>query len=70
MSWSARFDDPIPLPDGGKLVALQDAGNYIIKLSKAEHSAPEWQDAMEALMLVATRGGPSSATPHGHFQCR
>ena len=28
-------------------------------MPKAEHAAPEWQDAMEALMLVATRGGPT-----------
>jgi hypothetical protein len=34
-----------------------DAGNYITKLPKAEHEAPEWQAAMEALILVATRGG-------------
>jgi hypothetical protein len=40
-------------------VTLQDAGNYITKLPKAEHTAPEWQAAMEALMLVATRGGPT-----------
>jgi hypothetical protein len=33
-----------------------DAGNYITKLPKAEHTAPESQDAMQALMLVA-RGG-------------
>jgi hypothetical protein len=33
------------LPDGRKLVTLEDAGNYITKLPKAEHSAPEWQDA-------------------------
>jgi hypothetical protein len=31
---------------------------YITKLPKAEHEAPEWQAAMEALMLVA-RGGPT-----------
>jgi hypothetical protein len=53
------FDDPVPLPRGRQLLTLQDAGNYITKLPKAEHSAPEWQDAMEALMLVATRGGPT-----------
>jgi hypothetical protein len=57
--WSREFDDPIPLPRGRQLVTLQDAGNYITKLPKAEHSAPEWQDAMQALMLVATRGGPT-----------
>jgi hypothetical protein len=46
------------LPRGRRLVTLEDAG-YITELTKAEHAAPEWQDAMEALMLVATRGGPT-----------
>jgi hypothetical protein len=57
--WSARFDDPIPLPRGRQLVTLQDAGTYITKLPKSEHTAPEWQAAMEALILVATLGGPT-----------
>jgi hypothetical protein len=57
--WSREFDEPIDLPRGRQLVTLEDAGNYITKLPKAKHSAPEWQDAMEALMLVATRGGPT-----------
>jgi hypothetical protein len=38
---------------------LRDAGDYITKLPKAEHSAPEWQAAMEALILVADLGGPT-----------
>jgi hypothetical protein len=41
------------------LVTLKDAGNYITKLPKAEHEAQEWQAAMEALILVATSGGPT-----------
>ena len=32
---------------------------YITKLPKAEHSAPEWQAAMEALILVAENNGPT-----------
>jgi len=55
----ARFDDPIPLPRGRFLVTLEDAGTYITKLPKAEHEASEWQAAMEALILVATSGGPT-----------
>ncbi len=51
--------DPIPLQRGRQLVTLQDAGNYITKLPKAEHEAAEWQAAMEALILVATSGGPT-----------
>ena len=39
--------------------ARGDAGTYITKLRKAEHQAPEWQAAMEALILVATSGGPT-----------
>jgi len=57
--WSRRFNDPIPLPRGRQLVTLEDAGNYITKLPKAEHKAEEWQAAMEALILVATSGGPT-----------
>jgi hypothetical protein len=59
MSWSCPFEDPIPLPRGRKLVTLEDAGDYITKLPKAEHEAPEWQAAMEALILVVTSGGPT-----------
>jgi hypothetical protein len=57
--WQRPFDEPIPLPDGGELVTLEDAGTYITKLPKAEHEAPEWQAAMQALILVATSGGPT-----------
>ena len=57
--WSREFDEPIDLPRGRQLVTLQDAGNYITKLPKAEHLTPEWQDAMQILMLVAARGWPT-----------
>ncbi|WP_347710883.1 hypothetical protein [Bradyrhizobium sp. CB1650] len=43
--------------NGRKLVTLKDAGEYITKLPKEEHDAPEWQAAMEALMLVVENGG-------------
>jgi hypothetical protein len=56
--WKRRFEGPIPLLRGRRLVTLEDAGNYITKLPKAEHEAAEWQAAMEALILVATSGGP------------
>ena len=57
--WSRKFEDPIPLPDGGQLKTLRDAGHYIAKLPKAEHGAPEWQAAIRALMLVVEKGGPT-----------
>ncbi|MDH2343244.1 hypothetical protein [Bradyrhizobium sp. SSUT77] len=59
MTWSRSFDEPIPLPDGRELVTLLDAGGYIAALPKKEHSAPEWQAAMQALILVAESGGPT-----------
>jgi hypothetical protein len=56
--WKRRFDDPIVLPDGHRLVTLQDAGTYITELPKAEHEAPEWQKAraMNKIMTVKFRG--------------
>jgi hypothetical protein len=57
--WRRRFEDPIPLPRGRQLLTLQDAGTYITKLPKAEHEAPEWQAAMEALILVVESDGPA-----------
>ena len=57
--WKRRFEDPIPLLRGRQLGTLEDAGNYITKLPKADHTAAEWQAAMEALILVATSGGPT-----------
>ena len=57
--WKQTFDDPIPLPGGRQLVTLQAAGNYIAKLPKAEHLAPEWQTATQALILAAGGRGPT-----------
>ena len=36
---------------------LRDAALYITGLLKEEHDAPEWQAAMQALLLVAEHGG-------------
>jgi hypothetical protein len=33
--WKRPFDEPIPLPRGGPLVTLKDAGDYITKLPRA-----------------------------------
>ena len=57
--WKRPFEDPIPLLRGRQFVTLEDAGNYITRLPKAEHEAAEWQAAMEDLILVATSGGPT-----------
>jgi hypothetical protein len=55
--WHRTFDDPIPLPNGEELRILRDAANYITKLPKREHDAPEWLAAIKALMLVVEHGG-------------
>jgi hypothetical protein len=57
--WKRRFEESIPLPRGRSLITLEDAGRYITRLPKAEHEAWGWQAAMEALILVATSGGPT-----------
>ena len=56
MPWSTPFGDPIILPNGRKLHTLKDAADYITKLPKKESDLPEWQTAIEALMLCS-RGG-------------
>jgi hypothetical protein len=62
--WSREFEDPIiivargPRGKSRELITLKDAGEFIKKLPKAEHTATEWQTAMEALLL-AVRGGPT-----------
>jgi hypothetical protein len=61
--WKRSFDEPIPLPRGRKLVTLQDAGNYITKLPKAELKAAEWQAAMEAPGRNARRPDDGAERP-------
>jgi hypothetical protein len=56
--WQRTFEDPISLPGGRELITLRDAADYITSLPKKETDLPEWQVAIEALMLVS-RSGPS-----------
>jgi hypothetical protein len=56
--WKRPLEDPIPLPRGRQLVILQDAADYIMKLSKADRDLPEWQAAGEALIMAAEGRGP------------
>jgi hypothetical protein len=48
--WSARFDDPIALPDGGELRTLLDAGRYVDALPRSTHEREEWQAVMEVIL--------------------
>jgi hypothetical protein len=71
--WSRKFDESITVPPRGprgrcrSLITLKDAGDYVTRLPKAEHSAPEWQEAMRALLLAA-RGGPMMLAHVGMMQ--
>ena len=56
--WQRKFEDPIPLPKGRQLLTLKDAADYIMKLPKKESDLPEWQTAIEVLLLCS-RGGPT-----------
>jgi hypothetical protein len=51
--WSRPFEDPIPLPDGGQLVTLKDAADYIMNLPKAKQNLDEWQMAIGCLIGAA-----------------
>jgi hypothetical protein len=57
--WARKFDEPIPLPKGKPLITLRNAALHITKLPKKESNLPEWQAAMQALILVAEHGGPT-----------
>jgi hypothetical protein len=57
MPWSARFDAPIPLPDGGEIVTLREAGDFIMKLPRREHDQEHWQVATRVLIEAAEQGG-------------
>jgi hypothetical protein len=68
--WKRPFDDPIPLPDGGQLVTLEDAAAYIMKLPKAVQNLEEWQAATEALIMAAEDRGPLMHARIGHSNMR
>ena len=53
MSWSRRFEDPIPRADGRDLVKLRDAGEYIAALPAKTARLPHWTLATEMLLAAA-----------------
>ncbi|SDS58797.1 hypothetical protein [Bradyrhizobium canariense] len=57
MPWSTPFDDPIRPRGGGKLVTLQHAADYIMKLPEAVQQQERWQIAVENLINAAEIGG-------------
>jgi hypothetical protein len=57
MSWQQFFRDPIELKDGRVLRSLRDAGEFVQTLPKATLDRPEWQAAVQALLLVVDHDG-------------
>jgi hypothetical protein len=57
MTWSRRFIEPI-VAGRKQIVTLQDAAQFILKLSKTEQSKPHWQAAAEAVIMAAEDRGP------------
>ena len=57
MPWSTPFDDPIVLPGGGRLVTLQQAADYILRLPQEGQEQAGWQTAIEHLINAAETGG-------------
>lgn len=57
MPWSTAFDDPVRVSSKRKLLTLQDAADYIMRLpDDAQHEA-HWQTAIETLINAAETGG-------------
>jgi hypothetical protein len=57
MPWSTLFDTPIRLRGGHRLVTLQHAADYIMKLPAEVQQQERWQIAVENLINAAEAGG-------------
>jgi len=57
MPWSTPFDEPIALRGGRKLMTLQHAADYIMKLPEHVQQQERWQIAVENLINAAETGG-------------
>lgn len=68
-NWKRRFDEPIPLPGGGKLVMLKDAIAWLAKeVPKSEHSMKQVQAAAHCVTEAAENGGPMMFARMGMMQ--
>jgi len=57
MPWSSSFDEPIELRGGRRLVTLQQAADYVMKLPGNTQQQRCWQIAVENLINAAEIGG-------------
>ena len=53
-AWLAKFDDPIPLPEGGSIKNLSQARAYLLNLSEREQLQPKWQEVARHLISATT----------------
>src|ERR1700753_609330 len=56
--WKRSFDEPIELPDGGKISTLQQAIAYLAALPEAEHAMKQVQAAAHCVTHAAENYGP------------
>jgi hypothetical protein len=56
MPWSTPFEEPIRLRGGRRLLTLQDAADYIMKLPQDVQQRDRWQIAVENLINAAETG--------------
>ena len=69
MSWSRRFDEPIPVPKGKPLVTLKDAIAWLAKeIPQSEHLMKEVQAAAHCVTAAAENGGPMMFARMGMMQ--
>ena len=67
MTLSCSFDAPIPLPDGGEITTLREAGEYVTALPAKEHDKPHWQTAMQH-MIDEHKITPGSGKSTGFYR--
>jgi hypothetical protein len=69
LSWHRRFDEPIKLPDGGRLVMLKDAIAWLAKeVPQSEHLMKQVQAAAHCVTEAAENGGPVMFARMGMMQ--
>lgn len=57
VSWSKKFEEPVQLSDGSRLLTLRQAAQYILALTQVEYGAKEWRTAMCKIIEAADHGG-------------
>ncbi|MBR0817061.1 hypothetical protein [Bradyrhizobium liaoningense] len=57
MPWSTAFDDPVRVGSKRKLLTLQEAADYIMRLPEDAQHETHWQTAIETLIKAAETGG-------------